>query len=86
MDGFTSGRSGWRHAHNNRSPRPTDPDPSSLFPTPSTHRKGKRTLLCQAGVEVQSAGDKIKTGALVAVFGALVVGGVVASFLYEPLQ
>jgi hypothetical protein len=43
-------------------------------------------LLCQAGVEVQSAGEKFKNVALVAVFGALVVGGIVGSFLYEPLQ
>ena len=43
-------------------------------------------MLCQAGVEVQSAGDKFRNIAVIAVFGALVVGGVVGSFLYEPLQ
>ena len=56
-----------------------------MFKTPH-HRKGKRTLLCQAGVEVLSAGDKVKNIALVAVFGALVVGGIIGSFVYEPLQ
>ena len=62
------------------------PHDGPTFPRTTNHRKGKRTLLCQAGVEVLSAGDKIKNIALIAVFGALVVGGIVGSFVYEPLQ
>lgn len=49
-------------------------------------KKNKRTLLCQSGVEVQAPGEKFRNTAVLAFFGALVVGGVVASFLYEPLQ
>ena len=49
-------------------------------------KRNKRVLLCQAGVEVQSKADKFKNTALIGVFGALVVGGILASFVYEPLQ
>ncbi len=49
-------------------------------------KKNKRMLLCQAGVEVLSKGEKFKNVAVVAVFGALFVGGVLASVLYEPMQ
>lgn len=49
-------------------------------------KRNKRVLLCQAGVEVQSKADKFKNTVLIGVFGALVVGGILASFVYEPLQ
>ncbi len=49
-------------------------------------KASKRTLLCQSGVEVQAPGEKLRNTVVLAFFGALVLGGVVASFLYEPLQ
>lgn len=57
-----------------------------LYRVTDQDKKNKRTLLCQSGVEVQSSGEKLRNTAVLALFGALVVGGVVASFVYEPLQ
>lgn len=49
-------------------------------------KRKKRVLLCQAGVEVLSKADKLKNTVLIGAFGALVVAGIIASTIYEPLQ
>jgi hypothetical protein len=51
-----------------------------------SHRKGKRTILCQVGVEVQSQSEKLKNVLIVGVFGALFVGGAIASLVLDNVQ
>lgn len=49
-------------------------------------KKGKRTILCQVGVEVQSQSEKLKNVLIVGVFGALFVGGAIASLVLDNVQ
>ncbi len=48
------------------------------------NEKGQRSALCQAGVDVISSGDKLKTKVAVGAFIAFVTGAVIATTVFGP--
>jgi fatty acid/phospholipid biosynthesis enzyme len=49
-------------------------------------RRGKRTVLCQVGVEITSKSEQLQKFAIIGAFAALGVGAVISSVLYQPIQ